>query len=108
MVALTHSPSLAWKDYVPEWCTVKGRAFLSKHLSNLDECKKLCIMMNPKCNAVEWWQQFGGICYECTKPYLKCPYYNLGSLAYPPHVLIKENKSGRSTLFCLYKRQRKF
>lgn len=96
MVALlvTHPLVTAWTVYTPQWCTVKGRKFLSDEIPEADKCKKLCIEKNPDCKAIEWWQRHGGICFECTDTSMRCPYNDPEDLANPPHVFIMQEERG--------------
>ncbi|KAJ7365217.1 hypothetical protein OS493_007869 [Desmophyllum pertusum] len=87
--------SPTWTDYTPQWCTKDGRVRLSVKMPKPEGCQKLCVEMNPKCTAVEWWENAGGLCYECTKPSLRVPYKDPSDLAHPPHVYIMKPMQGK-------------
>ena len=85
-----------WIDFSPFWCTKHGRVKLTQEqVPKSKECKELCIKLNPKCKAVEWWTKAGGLCFECNKPSLKRPYRDPSDLAHPPHVFIKQQSRGK-------------
>lgn len=85
----------AWDDYSPEWCTPKGHKRLSLHVPLSEDCKKLCIERNPNCKAIEWWENRGGLCYECTNTSMRTHFDDLTDLAYPPHVFIMQQAQGK-------------
>lgn len=89
--------NIVWKDYTPEWCTARGRAKLSYAVPLSEDCKKLCIKRNPECRAFEWWENRGGLCYECTNTSMRTSFENTKDLAYPPHVFIMQEAQSRLT-----------
>ncbi|KAL9966600.1 hypothetical protein ACROYT_G024702 [Oculina patagonica] len=93
--------SSIWEEYTPQWCTKSGRELLSDRVPIPENCKKLCIKMNPGCRAVEWWERHGGLCFECTNTSMRTVYNDPTDLAHPPHVYIMKNENGRNIDECL-------
>ncbi|CAH3104819.1 unnamed protein product, partial [Porites lobata] len=85
LVNLVPSPSLAWLDFTPQWCTASGRASFGGEKITAEQCKEKC---KDRCLGVEWWEKSRS-CYECTDPSKKTAYTHTNDISYPPHVFLK-------------------
>ncbi|CAH3173407.1 unnamed protein product [Porites lobata] len=83
-----------WEDYTPYWCSkTKGLSTpLADSVKSSEACIALCLKSNPNCKAVEWWENDGQDCFECTRPSLKTKFTDTTDGGYPPHVLVKPEK----------------
>ena len=61
-------------------------------MKSSEACIALCLKSNPNCKAVEWWENDGQDCFECTRPSLKTKFTDTTDGGYSPHVLVKPEK----------------